>query len=311
MKVTSFLLVPAALVCPRILRGGLAVLLILCSLHSAMAQHSEKQTNPARDDSEASAPPGHDVVGQQARIRAAAEGLFRSGRFHKLMQEAEIPAQEGVELSSGDLFKRILLLQGCLLKAAGFSDQEKSPALRETAVALSVEYTMRVQRQESEDSQRSITLKLKPQYDTIIREEVKGFDDLSNESVFLDKADFQKRAGKILLEHYADETPGVKERLLTDIGEQLTESATRAKEALRLFVRYIFYGSKGFGTREAFLRYEGLAARRQAMEDKIYQMIKKHPKYCRAAIDSDYVKELVSKQAADLAEAIKDVPPVR
>jgi len=237
-------------------------------------------------------------------IRDTLKKLIRSGYFEQLMEEANISSNGSDYIS----IKSIQFIRNALLKSAELSWETASIAAKETATAITFDTIAEIQKRRQEEYRRFKRIIETSEYKDLLRKYTKGFDTLSNEFVFMDERGMNKLAEKIIEKAYPDDAEFVKKELLSDINKKLITNAQQSKVLFRRYVRYIVFGTKNFGTRDTFLSHKSTEARQQAIEKVLYRMIRQHPKYQHARRDAPYVKKIVSKQAKDLTEIIKDVP---
>ncbi|HIQ19761.1 MAG TPA: hypothetical protein EYH34_00790 [Planctomycetes bacterium] len=226
---------------------------------------------------------------------------LQSGEFEQVMVQANISTRS----SNGDvgrlyeLGKR--LLQDC---DPGTPWKDAPLACRETALALVLESAHAIQQHYEQIDNRYRELREGGTYERLRSVLTTGFEELSSGNVFLSHSDINQLARQKLQEAFPDEPKEVLEQLARDLGTHIETTARASRHAFRLYVRYIVFGTKGFGTRDRFAQYEDYEQCRAAIEKAINTMIDQHPKYRNADRSAEFVKQLVGKQASDLANAI-------
>lgn len=247
-------------------------------------------------------------LAEREKVYKAAHALIQSKAMEELFKQEglifEEPSHEYLWFHA-DKFDRV---RKKVLKTAGLSWKSASPLAREAATAIVFEQANRVHQKYYQYWDHIKKIKDSKKFFRLVGDSMRGFDDLSNEHVFLDARDMQTASLNIIKENYPREDPSVHTHLAQSLSAQLIDKAAKSKDEFTLCVHYIIYGAQDFGTRDRFLPYQTFAERQTAIVEAIYDVLKKHPQY-KNIILAPFVKEVVAEQAQKLAEVIQNVPP--
>lgn len=238
-----------------------------------------------------------------ARIREIAAQHEKPGDFERLMRESALDPN----LSALGVLEKLDQLRRSILLRSGGSWEQASVAAREAATAAAFEGVMRVQRWHRELRARGDQLLAPDRFDPLVNKAAAGFEDLSSVQAFLDEAGMEALAESVIRRTYPDEPEAVRSRLVDRLKAVLWQKGTTAKAEFRRDVRYIFFGTNGFGTREDFLRFDKPQDRQDAIDAALWRVLRQHPRH-RRALQSAYTQSVVAQQARALAETIKNVP---
>jgi predicted secreted protein len=247
-------------------------------------------------------------ISDNEKIRRTLDKMVRTGRFEKLMDNEKILQSGSIFIS----FDNIQNIRKILLTKSGFSWKKSSISLKETATALTFDTIAAIQEQRREEyrkaDERYNDIVASKKYKELKKRAVKGFETLSNKSVFLDEKGLVKLSTDLIKKKFTDETDYVYDSLIKNASSKIISVANNSKDRFKTYVRYIFFGKKGFGKRDAFLQNVGYQARQKAIKNSLYLIIKEHPEYKDAYFEASYIKSVIAEHAKNLTDVIKDVP---
>lgn len=251
---------------------------------------------------------GELAVAESARlaVRKEVAELQSTGQFEELMLELGLLFRHRHPRTSIS-FRNLDQLTTRLVGLAG-GDAAKDPvAAREAAITTGIAAVREVYDKYQRIRDDSLRLERAPAFRRLLAHSVVGFEDLSNPDAALGDAALAAKAAAIIARVYPDEDPSVRARLTPELTRELQKQANDAKRELERFVRYIFFGTEGFGRRDRYIPFRGHQARRDAMIKAIENLVRNHAKFGHAH-RSPFVENLIREQATLLAEILKDVP---
>jgi hypothetical protein len=247
-------------------------------------------------------------IAERTKVYQAAEKMIQSGRLTKMLKERRIvqekPVKESLLISSKDLD----IVRKEIIKNAGLSWPKASSVAREAATFIVVEQATQIHSSYYQYWKHLWDLEYSEIFKNLSSGAVQGFANLSNENVFLESPGMARLAREMIKQAYPKENPAIQEYLANILQNTLWARADNSKSEFTLYVRKIRFGTPDFGIRERFLPYPTFPQRQEAIEQAIYEVLKKHPQY-QYAIISPFVKQDVRRRAQELAEFIRNVPP--